>query len=247
MITSSELHTIATLRAELIVFLIVSISCVGLLLEWYPILFTYSFERLQGEKELMAPKSEKISGSQECLHNQILLSIKRDFYSFQKCALVFMVLAKNGILSKGMRKCLVEMDLGISCMNVLQLKNGEVVARMHPESIYKVQKTNDCLIPGLHDDIAIECLTLACRSDYPSLACLNKNFHSLIGSGYLYKLRRQLGIIEHWVYLACSLMPWEAFDPTRLRWMRLPRMPCDECFSYADKESLAVNSTSSVW
>ncbi|KAG0485371.1 hypothetical protein HPP92_009450 [Vanilla planifolia] len=190
----------------------------------------------------MAPKSEKISGSQECLHNQILLSIKRDFYSFQKCALVFMVLAKNGILLKGMRKCLVEMDLGISCMNVLQLKNGEVVARMHPESIYKVQKTNDCLIPGLHDDIALECLTLACRSDYPSLACLNKNFHSLIGSGYLYKLRRQLGIIEHWVYLACSLMPWEAFDPTRLRWMRLPRMPCDECFSYADKESLAVGT-----
>ncbi|KAF2306745.1 hypothetical protein GH714_021077 [Hevea brasiliensis] len=38
------------------------------------------------------------------------------------------------------------------------------------------------------------------------------------------------------------LMPWEAFDPIRQRWMRLPRMPCDECFTYADKESLAVGT-----
>jgi len=35
---------------------------------------------------------------------------------------------------------------------------------------------------------------------------------------------------------------WEAFDPSRKRWMRLPRMPWDECFSCADKELLAVGT-----
>jgi len=103
-------------------------------------------------------------------------------------------------------------------------------------------RSNDCYFPGLHDDLSQDCLAWSSRSDYPSLSCLNKRFNLLINSGYLYKLRRKYGIVEHWVYLACSLMPWEAFDPNRKRWMRLPRMPCDECFSCADKESLAVGT-----
>nr|GEX30448.1 F-box/kelch-repeat protein At5g60570-like [Tanacetum cinerariifolium] len=35
---------------------------------------------------------------------------------------------------------------------------------------------------------------------------------------------------------------WEAFDPISKKWMRLPKIPCDECFNHADKESLAVGS-----
>jgi len=42
--------------------------------------------------------------------------------------------------------------------------------------------------------------------------------------------------------LACNLDRWEAFDPTRQHWMRLPRMPADDCFTLADKESLAVGT-----
>ncbi|XP_052478397.1 F-box/kelch-repeat protein At5g60570-like [Gossypium raimondii] len=57
---------------------------------------------------------------------------------------------------------------------------------------------------------------------------------------YLYPLAIQG--FEHWVYLACNMMPWEAFDPMRQKWMRLPRIPCDDCFTCADKESLAVGS-----
>lgn len=105
-----------------------------------------------------------------------------------------------------------------------------------------VQASDDSFLPGLHEDTALDILAWSCRSDYPILACVNKKFKKLLGSGYLYRLRRRLGVIEHWVYLACILMPWEAFDPVRQRWMRLPRMPCDECFTYADKESLAVGT-----
>lgn len=102
--------------------------------------------------------------------------------------------------------------------------------------------SSDSYLPGLHDDIALTCLAGASRSDYASLSCLNVRFHMLIESGYLYELRRQLGIIEHWVYMFCDPRGWEAFDPFRNKWMRLPKIPCDDCFNCADKESLAVGT-----
>ncbi|XP_057973390.1 F-box/kelch-repeat protein At5g60570-like, partial [Malania oleifera] len=89
------------------------------------------------------------------------------------------------------------------------------------------------------DDVALNCLARACRSDYASLSCLNTRFNSLIKSGLLYDLRRKMRIVENWVYLVCDPRGWEAFDPMRKRRMRLP---CDECFNHADKESLAIGS-----
>ncbi|KAK6163300.1 hypothetical protein DH2020_000164 [Rehmannia glutinosa] len=102
--------------------------------------------------------------------------------------------------------------------------------------------SSDSFLPGLHDDVALTCLARASRSDYASLSCLNVKFNILIKSGYLYELRRQLGIVEHSVYMVCDPRGWEAFDPFRNKWMRLPKIPCDDCFNYADKESLAVGS-----
>ncbi|XP_059660585.1 F-box/kelch-repeat protein At5g60570 [Cornus florida] len=102
--------------------------------------------------------------------------------------------------------------------------------------------SSDSLLPGLYDDVALVCLAWACRSDYASLSCLNLRFNSLMKTGYLYELRKQLEIVEHWVYMVCDPRGWEAFDPMRKKWMRLPKIPCDECFNHADKESLAVGS-----
>uniref|UniRef100_A0A0E0HL80 F-box domain-containing protein n=1 Tax=Oryza nivara TaxID=4536 RepID=A0A0E0HL80_ORYNI len=79
-------------------------------------------------------------------------------------------------------------------------------------------------------------------SDYGSIASVNRNFHSLVRSGELYKERRQLGIAEHWVYFSCNVQEWEAYDPYRSRWMTLPKMPHNECFMCSDKESLAVGT-----
>ncbi|KAF3455009.1 hypothetical protein FNV43_RR05457 [Rhamnella rubrinervis] len=102
--------------------------------------------------------------------------------------------------------------------------------------------SSDSLLPGLIDDVALNCLALASRSDYASLACINTKFNKLIRSGFLYGLRKQLGNVEHWVYMVCELKEWQAFDLVSRKWMTLPRMPCDECFNHADKESLAVGS-----
>ncbi|XP_068666884.1 F-box/kelch-repeat protein At5g60570 [Aristolochia californica] len=100
----------------------------------------------------------------------------------------------------------------------------------------------DSLFPGLHDDIALNCLASVSRSDYASLACLNTKFKSLISSGYLFGLRKQMAIAEHWVYLVCDPRGWESFDHVRKKWMTLLEIPCDECFKYADKESLTVGN-----
>lgn len=101
---------------------------------------------------------------------------------------------------------------------------------------------SNSLIPDLGRDITINCLLRCSRSDYGAIASLNRAFRSLIQSGELYRLRREMGIIEHWVYFSCKLKEWEAFDPIHHRWMHLPPMNASDCFMYADKESLAVGT-----
>ncbi|GLT98402.1 hypothetical protein SLE2022_159080 [Rubroshorea leprosula] len=100
----------------------------------------------------------------------------------------------------------------------------------------------DSLIQPIGRDNSITCLLRCSRSDYGSIASLNRSFRNLIRSGDIYKLRRKNGVIEHWVYFSCNLLQWEAFDPIGHRWMRLPQMPHNDCFTFADKESLAVGT-----
>ncbi|KAL5544435.1 hypothetical protein UlMin_008219 [Ulmus minor] len=98
------------------------------------------------------------------------------------------------------------------------------------------------LINGLGRDLSINCLLSLSRSEYGLVASLNRNFRSLFRDGEIYKLRRRLGIVEHWVYFSCTLLEWKAYDPENNRWMHLPRMTSNNCFMCADKESLAVGT-----
>ncbi|XP_061364034.1 F-box/kelch-repeat protein At1g26930-like [Gastrolobium bilobum] len=98
------------------------------------------------------------------------------------------------------------------------------------------------LLPRMNRDSSIACLSRCSRSDYGSLASLNRSFRNIIRSGELYTWRRLNGIIEHWVYFSCALLEWEAYDVIRERWMHLPRMASNECFMCSDKESLAVGT-----
>ncbi|KAL5722711.1 hypothetical protein ACHQM5_006197 [Ranunculus cassubicifolius] len=104
------------------------------------------------------------------------------------------------------------------------------------------QSDSSSLITILGRDMSVNCLIRCSRSDYNSLAKLNRSFRSLVRTGELYRLRRLMGVIEHWVYFSCHVLEWEAFDPVSRRWMHLPRMPANECFMCSDKESLAVGT-----
>ncbi|KAK7388954.1 hypothetical protein VNO78_23784 [Psophocarpus tetragonolobus] len=92
------------------------------------------------------------------------------------------------------------------------------------------------------NDLSIYVLLRLSRSDYGSIASVNKSLRSLIRSGELYRLRRKMGVVEYWVYFSCNVLEWEAFDPNRGRCMNLPRMPRNDCFMCSDKESLAVGT-----
>ncbi|KAJ8466663.1 hypothetical protein OPV22_029215 [Ensete ventricosum] len=93
-------------------------------------------------------------------------------------------------------------------------------------------------------DIIIGCLLHLSRSNYGAVASVNHVFRSLIRSGEVYQARRQLGVTEHWVYFSCSALEWEAYDPYRGHWIRVPKMPGSptENFMLSDKESLAVGT-----
>ncbi|KAJ4801178.1 Galactose oxidase/kelch repeat superfamily protein [Rhynchospora pubera] len=101
---------------------------------------------------------------------------------------------------------------------------------------------SNSLFSSIGRDNSIDCLLRCSRSEYGSLACLNRGFRSLIQGGELYRLRRKFGIVEHWVYFSCNHLEWIAYDPKENRWMTPPRMPHDEWFVCADKESLAVGT-----
>ncbi|KAG8090561.1 hypothetical protein GUJ93_ZPchr0011g27268 [Zizania palustris] len=98
------------------------------------------------------------------------------------------------------------------------------------------------LIGAIGRELAITCLLHTHRSYYGMIACLNRSFCSLMRSGQLYRLRREAGIVEHMIYCSCNVLEWDGFDPCRQRWFSIPSMPPIECFTLADKESLAVGT-----
>ncbi|XVF42865.1 hypothetical protein PTKIN_Ptkin01aG0400200 [Pterospermum kingtungense] len=201
---------------------------------------------------LQEPKM-KVEGTEHkspviaCFHDHVSLQpplslnhnlrISEDDWNLLAC-----ILLANKSKIKVAEQALLEKEVRALTFGYIGLNGKKPVIVARSGENYDGQASDSSLLPGLNDDMALDILAWCSRSDYPNLACLNSKFRSLIGSGYLYKLRHQLGIIEHWVYLACNMMPWEAFDPMRQMWMRLPRIPCDDCFTCADKESLAVGT-----
>lgn len=129
----------------------------------------------------------------------------------------------------------VDTDLSIGGIFIMSVSNQSGSQR-------RDDSDSSSLIAALGPDNSIDCLIRCSRADYGSIACLNRSFRSLIRSGLLYKLRRKHGVVEHWVYFSRQLLEWEAFDPNRRRWMHLPTMHSNECFVFADKESLAVGT-----
>ncbi|CAK7322846.1 unnamed protein product [Dovyalis caffra] len=125
------------------------------------------------------------------------------------------------------------------CLYVLSIAQTN-----QPDNHHQVENQPDSssLINQIGRDLSISCLLCCSRSDYGAIASLNKSFQSLVRGGQLYKLRREAGIVEHWVYFSCNLLEWEAYDPIRCRWLHLPRMTSNECFKCSDKESLAVGT-----
>ncbi|PSR88347.1 F-box/kelch-repeat protein [Actinidia chinensis var. chinensis] len=137
-----------------------------------------------------------------------------------------------------------------ACMNY-RLENGKRLLEIDEEEefdtipVARVRRDNsdsNSLFHGIDRDSSLNCLSRCSRADCGSIASLNWSFCSLVRSSELYRFRRNNCRIEHWVYISCNLLEWEAFDPNSRRWMRLPMMHSNGCFVFSDKESLAVGT-----
>ncbi|XP_022744265.1 F-box/kelch-repeat protein At5g60570-like [Durio zibethinus] len=193
-------------------------------------------EGAEHESQVMACLQGHVSLQPTVSFNHNLRILQDDWHIFTH------ILLASKTNMKGVGQGLLDKEVRALTFGYIGQNGKEPIIVARSGENHDRQSSDNSLLPGLNDDIAVDIVARSSRSDYPNLAHLNRKFRSLIGSGYLYKLRRQLVIIEHWVYLACNMMPWEAFDPVRQKWMRLPRIPCDDCFTSADKESLAVGT-----
>ncbi|XP_010250755.1 PREDICTED: F-box/kelch-repeat protein At3g27150-like [Nelumbo nucifera] len=116
---------------------------------------------------------------------------------------------------------------------------GDVVGSSDVEP----QDADYSYVPSLSDELALLILARVPRSEYWKFCFVNKRYSTLLSSGDLYKIRREIGIKEPSVFmLAGGELCWWAFDRKFTSCRKLPALPSDPCFAAGDKESLCAGT-----
>ncbi|CAK7328299.1 unnamed protein product [Dovyalis caffra] len=98
-------------------------------------------------------------------------------------------------------------------------------------------------VPQLSDELENLILARVPRSEYWKFPIVNKRILSLVRSGELFKIRREIGVRESSVFIfATGDKSWWAFDRQFGSRRKLPDLPADCCFSFGDKESLCAGT-----
>ncbi|XP_004515647.1 F-box/kelch-repeat protein At1g22040 [Cicer arietinum] len=88
---------------------------------------------------------------------------------------------------------------------------------------------NPRLFPNLPDEVSIQIIARLPRICYFNLRSVSRKWKSVIVSSELYKVRKELGTTEEWLYLLIKVgenkLQWHAVDPRSQIWQRLPTMP----------------------
>ncbi|KAI4387702.1 hypothetical protein MLD38_000114 [Melastoma candidum] len=97
--------------------------------------------------------------------------------------------------------------------------------------------------PSLSDEVEVMILARIPRSEYGKLSLVSKRHLSLLKSGNLFKIRKEIGFREPSVFvLASGESSWWAFDRNFNSCRTLPVLPSDLCFSSGDKETLSAGT-----
>lgn len=115
--------------------------------------------------------------------------------------------------------------------------------RMDPDVDMDDRREFDVLMPGLPDDLALQCLARIPRVHFDICARVSRSWRKLILDKYteVVEMRRSIGIFEDWPFVLLQGprdfgSVWRALDPVTLRWMTLPTFDAKEAFHAADKE-----------
>ncbi|XVE84148.1 hypothetical protein DITRI_Ditri16bG0146600 [Diplodiscus trichospermus] len=108
----------------------------------------------------------------------------------------------------------------------------------------KPQDADYSYVPHLNDDLENLILARFPRLEYWKLYLLNKHFFNLLKSGELFRIRREIGFKESYIFMSPSGGNcWWAFDRLFKSCRKLPELPSsDFCFISGDKESLCAGS-----
>ncbi|KHN24790.1 F-box/kelch-repeat protein [Glycine soja] len=89
-----------------------------------------------------------------------------------------------------------------------------------------VDEESPTLIPNLPDDLSLQIIARLPRICYFNVRLVSKRWKSTIMSSELYKLRKELGTTEEWLYLLIKVgennLLWHALDPHSKTWQRVP-------------------------
>ncbi|KAL5731750.1 hypothetical protein ACHQM5_004450 [Ranunculus cassubicifolius] len=90
------------------------------------------------------------------------------------------------------------------------------------------------LLPGLPDDIALDCLLRLPVETHSSCRVVCKRWHYLLSTkGQFFALRKELGYQDPWLFIStyqkCTgRIQWQVLDLTNFSWHIIPPMPCKE-------------------
>lgn len=85
------------------------------------------------------------------------------------------------------------------------------------------------IIPNLPDELSLQIIARVPRISYFNMRLVSRKWKATITNSELYKLRKELGTTEEWLYLLIKVgenkLIWHALDPRSQIWQRLPAMP----------------------
>lgn len=89
-----------------------------------------------------------------------------------------------------------------------------------------------CILPGLPNAVALQCLARVPRSLYANLKTVSRAWRDALSCREIYRVRRELGCTEAWIYLSFASRTgfpaknwFEAYDPAANEWKFLSWMP----------------------
>ncbi|GBG66531.1 hypothetical protein CBR_g63114 [Chara braunii] len=128
------------------------------------------------------------------------------------------------------------------------------------------QHQEQCLIPGLNNDLALECLVRVPREYHFQMKCVSRGWRSLLRGDDFYSHRARNRLTEYWIYVLTyernePKNTWQAYDPRCVRWHKLPDMPetyrsalglraavlHNMLFVFGGKEGMAKKEVEGLW
>ncbi|KAK6135404.1 hypothetical protein DH2020_030858 [Rehmannia glutinosa] len=115
-----------------------------------------------------------------------------------------------------------------SCSEPFEVSQSEACKRQKTSHSFWDEE-NTRLIPNLPDEISIQILARIPRIWHFKAKLVSKGWKAALTGGECYKLRKELGTTEEWLYILTKLdgekLVWHALDPVSCIWQRLPLMP----------------------